>query len=766
MSFVSRIRSIMQKSVNANSDGYDFAKLKKWAIEHIKKQIKDNSSDDMKKSLECGDFSVCKALSMVEEMQKAVYPVGTIREWKGRKYIKVAPGKWKPKYDSMTRGAKSSLTRILHSLEKCSNDEELYAIISQANARFRDDNGKLLPEAQIIYDNHKTASRGIENGKKIDSLYEKNLKRIKELEKQGKSDDEIDNDEIIKKNKEEMKNIGKEKSDVNKKDIHDVTVDDYSFQKVGGKWLVRDENDGLIGGAKFDSKKDAIEWAKKNILRREFYQDRHKAPEATEKTSENNEVKEKKDKESIRIKWAQEKMRNKGLHKDYDDLAGKIMDIDLAINAIDRKGRSIVGDKEIKDLSADEKNEVYKLGKERSRLNDKMKELVDEQNETKYQMSISDKKIVDLEEEFEDAESNETNLSEKKEQAITDSQMRNDAETKKENNFSRILSDKQLLNSIDRKRNKLSSPGKDVTPIEEELKNVSEKLKNMNNKELNDVFDNFETDYTKYPSIGEFEDELEERLKTFDMVYDRLSNDNKKEELESQKENEQKKKPDFSKMNYSERVDYIRNNPVSSEERKLINHLNDVDNAAKKLTGNETVDDIQKKIDAKQKQLDAVDKKDLTKINKVGWELDELKNMKEAIEKKGNGSSKTYTVKDENGKEMTNEDVKKNIRKNIEGILSYKKGGTKMGEFMIGSLEKKSNKLASMLNPDERKEMESEIKKVMNQKVDVEKDNTPDDDPEGDFARDDEKYEKNNMKKSYTERVKEIKNSIEDLTRY
>ena len=31
-------------------------------------------------------------------------PVGTIREWKGKKYIKISPGKWRPKYDSNSRG--------------------------------------------------------------------------------------------------------------------------------------------------------------------------------------------------------------------------------------------------------------------------------------------------------------------------------------------------------------------------------------------------------------------------------------------------------------------------------------------------------------------------------------------------------------------------------------------------------------------------------------------------------------------------------------
>ena len=36
-------------------------------------------------------------------MEKAGFPVGTIRVWKGKKYIKVAPGKWKPQSEGGTQ---------------------------------------------------------------------------------------------------------------------------------------------------------------------------------------------------------------------------------------------------------------------------------------------------------------------------------------------------------------------------------------------------------------------------------------------------------------------------------------------------------------------------------------------------------------------------------------------------------------------------------------------------------------------------------------
>lgn len=50
-------------------------------------------------------IAVSKSWCMANGFQSLVlekgrgYPVGTVREWKGRKYIKTAPGKWKPKTD-------------------------------------------------------------------------------------------------------------------------------------------------------------------------------------------------------------------------------------------------------------------------------------------------------------------------------------------------------------------------------------------------------------------------------------------------------------------------------------------------------------------------------------------------------------------------------------------------------------------------------------------------------------------------------------------
>lgn len=96
--------------------------------------------------------AVQKALIEAECLRKAAYPVGTIREWKGKKYIKTAPNKWRRKYDSDSRGAKQSLAAIKRKVDKCGSVEELLEVAKQNKHRFTDDNGKYLPFVKEMFD--------------------------------------------------------------------------------------------------------------------------------------------------------------------------------------------------------------------------------------------------------------------------------------------------------------------------------------------------------------------------------------------------------------------------------------------------------------------------------------------------------------------------------------------------------------------------------------------------------------------------------------
>jgi len=56
------------------------------------------------------------------------------------------------------------------------------------------------------------------HGAEVDKIYERQLKRIKELKAKGFTDEQIDNDKIIKQTKEDMKNVGKKPVAENKPD--------------------------------------------------------------------------------------------------------------------------------------------------------------------------------------------------------------------------------------------------------------------------------------------------------------------------------------------------------------------------------------------------------------------------------------------------------------------------------------------------------------------------------------------------------------------
>ncbi|MCQ2086692.1 MAG: hypothetical protein MJZ37_01250 [Bacilli bacterium] len=148
-SFLNQVIEI-SKSVNGEKQPkqkHDLEYYKKWAMSILDKQKEEPEEDGP------NEETIVKALAYTEMIAKAGYPVGTIREWKGQKYIKIAPNKWKPKYDNMNgRGAKMSLTNLKKAVAKCNSEEELFNLINSNASRFRDENGRPFPEVQELHD--------------------------------------------------------------------------------------------------------------------------------------------------------------------------------------------------------------------------------------------------------------------------------------------------------------------------------------------------------------------------------------------------------------------------------------------------------------------------------------------------------------------------------------------------------------------------------------------------------------------------------------
>lgn len=158
--------------------------LKKSIVDYYKtviaKSLKDDRFNYFKKKvldhlskLESKEKDIKKAISFAESLVKSGYPVGTIRIWKGKKYIKVAPNKWRPKYDSNTRGAKLSIAAIKRKVEKCTDSEQLLQIVLENRDRFSDENGHLLPFVKDLHDYVSKINDNIE--KRKNKIFKKSI---------------------------------------------------------------------------------------------------------------------------------------------------------------------------------------------------------------------------------------------------------------------------------------------------------------------------------------------------------------------------------------------------------------------------------------------------------------------------------------------------------------------------------------------------------------------------------------------------------------
>ena len=72
------------------------------------------------------------------------YAVGTIREWKGRKFKKMPNQKWVRVYDRRERSAEISIARLKGRVSRAGSVDELFDIVMKNTHRFSDENGNPL----------------------------------------------------------------------------------------------------------------------------------------------------------------------------------------------------------------------------------------------------------------------------------------------------------------------------------------------------------------------------------------------------------------------------------------------------------------------------------------------------------------------------------------------------------------------------------------------------------------------------------------------
>lgn len=143
-------------------------------------------------SLEADKKELKKSLLEAESIAKGGkgLPVGTVRDWKGRKYVKVAPGKWKPKYDSHSRGAKLSIAALKRKADECKSSEELLQLVLENRERFSDEMGRPLPFVKELSDYISAKNDELENEKKpAKAKAKKEKKTVAEMK--AKDDEKI-----------------------------------------------------------------------------------------------------------------------------------------------------------------------------------------------------------------------------------------------------------------------------------------------------------------------------------------------------------------------------------------------------------------------------------------------------------------------------------------------------------------------------------------------------------------------------------------------
>ena len=109
--------------------------------------------------------SIKKSLREAETLVKAGLPIGTIRTWKGKKFIKIAPNKWRPKYDGESRGAKMAIAALKKKAQACTDSKHLMQLVLENRSRFSDDSGRPLPFVQELRGYVSELNDKIESGK-------------------------------------------------------------------------------------------------------------------------------------------------------------------------------------------------------------------------------------------------------------------------------------------------------------------------------------------------------------------------------------------------------------------------------------------------------------------------------------------------------------------------------------------------------------------------------------------------------------------------
>lgn len=147
MRLVIRKSALLELAKGMNGDSFE--KIKEAIIAHLKGLKNQKDDPELAKATEQLNsdeymFSHLEKSLDGEWIEKAGYGIGTVRTWRGKKYKKIAQGKWVRVYDKVDRGAKNAMTRLIHQAERIDTPEEMMKFVLANKQRFSDANGKPL----------------------------------------------------------------------------------------------------------------------------------------------------------------------------------------------------------------------------------------------------------------------------------------------------------------------------------------------------------------------------------------------------------------------------------------------------------------------------------------------------------------------------------------------------------------------------------------------------------------------------------------------
>ena len=158
----------------------DLEYFKKELIKILDKKEREEKAE-IKKSL-------AFTMDMLIEKSSSGYPIGTIREWKGKKYQKIAPGKWRRKYSNEEKGIRMSIAALKKAIDKCSTSQELLDLVLQNRDRFADDNGRPLPIVKELSEYVSKKNDDLEYISKEGKTQKEYAKELKDLKRRNAED--------------------------------------------------------------------------------------------------------------------------------------------------------------------------------------------------------------------------------------------------------------------------------------------------------------------------------------------------------------------------------------------------------------------------------------------------------------------------------------------------------------------------------------------------------------------------------------------------